>query len=137
MIISELLHKNKNILSVDFCKTFGDINYQDLLFIVDPYNEIFMKRVAAFRERANSGEDVVPELLSMLKVWLSSHIKGDDRDYVEAVKKVVGDEGINDHIEAWGYGFSNAILTCMEFATGKVMWRQLQEQESEKAKAGA
>jgi hypothetical protein len=21
------------------------------------------------------------------------------------------------------YGFSNAILTCMEFATGKVMWR--------------
>lgn len=60
-------------------------------------HEIFMKRVAAFRERANSGEDVVPELLSMLKVWLSSHIKGDDRDYVEAVKKVVGDEGINDN----------------------------------------
>lgn len=53
-------------------------------------HEIFMKRIATFRERANSGEDIIPELLSMLKVWLSSHIKGDDRDYVESVKKIVG-----------------------------------------------
>jgi len=56
-------------------------------------HEIFMKRIAAFRERANSGENVLPELLSMLKVWLSSHIKGDDRDYVESVKKIMGDTG--------------------------------------------
>jgi hemerythrin len=53
-------------------------------------HEIFMKRIAAFRERANNGENIIPELLSMLKVWLSSHIKGDDRDYVESVKKVLG-----------------------------------------------
>lgn len=53
-------------------------------------HEIFMKRVAAFRERAAKGENIIPELLSMLKVWLSSHIKGDDRDYVESVRKVVG-----------------------------------------------
>lgn len=53
-------------------------------------HEIFMKRIAAFRERANNGEDIIPELLSMLKVWLSSHIKGDDRDYVESVKAVLG-----------------------------------------------
>jgi len=55
-------------------------------------HEIFMKRVATFRERADKGENIVPELLSMLKVWLSSHIKGDDRDYVESVKKIVGSE---------------------------------------------
>ena len=53
-------------------------------------HEIFMKRIAAFRERANKGEDIIPELLSMLKVWLASHIKGDDRDYVESVRSVLG-----------------------------------------------
>jgi hemerythrin len=53
-------------------------------------HEIFMKRIATFRERANKGENIIPELLSMLKVWLSSHIKGDDRDYVESVKKIAG-----------------------------------------------
>lgn len=59
-------------------------------------HEIFMKRVATFRERAANGENVVPELLSMLKVWLSSHIKGDDRDYVESVRKVLGEDDSND-----------------------------------------
>lgn len=59
-------------------------------------HEIFMKRIAAFRERANDGEDIVPELLSMLKVWLSSHIKGDDRDYVESVRKVIGDDNTKE-----------------------------------------
>ncbi len=53
-------------------------------------HEIFMKRIATFRERADKGENIIPELLSMLKVWLSSHIKGDDRDYVESVKKITG-----------------------------------------------
>ena len=53
-------------------------------------HEIFMKRIASFRERADKGENIIPELLSMLKVWLSSHIKGDDRDYVESVKKITG-----------------------------------------------
>jgi hemerythrin len=59
-------------------------------------HEIFMKRIAAFRERANNGENIIPELLSMLKVWLSSHIKGDDRDYVESVKKVIGDDSAKE-----------------------------------------
>ncbi len=53
-------------------------------------HEIFMKRIATFRERADNGENIIPELLSMLKVWLSSHIMGDDRDYVESVKKITG-----------------------------------------------
>lgn len=55
-------------------------------------HEIFMKRVAIFRERANKGENIIPELLSMLKVWLSSHIKGDDRDYVESVRKIINED---------------------------------------------
>lgn len=53
-------------------------------------HEIFTKRVDNFLKRADAGEVVVPELMSMLKVWLSSHIKGDDRDYVASVKMIVG-----------------------------------------------
>jgi hemerythrin len=53
-------------------------------------HDIFKKRITGFVERAKNGENVVPELLSMLKVWLTSHIKGDDRDYVDSVKMFVG-----------------------------------------------
>ena len=53
-------------------------------------HEIFKRRIADFLERVNKGEDVVPELLSLLKVWLVTHIMGDDRDYVDAVQKHIG-----------------------------------------------
>ncbi len=51
-------------------------------------HEIFMKKVAAIRDRAHQGENVAPELLKLLKLWLTSHIKGEDRDYIEAVKTI-------------------------------------------------
>lgn len=52
-------------------------------------HELFMKKVAAIRERAGKGEDVAPELLNLLKSWLVSHIKGEDRDYVESVSDLL------------------------------------------------
>ena len=55
-------------------------------------HEIFTKRVSEFQQRAAGGENVVPEVLSMLKTWLVSHIKGDDADYVEDVVKSLGVE---------------------------------------------
>jgi len=55
-------------------------------------HEIFTKRVAEFQQRANGGENVAPELLAMLKIWLVNHIKGDDKDYVEAVVNSLGIE---------------------------------------------
>lgn len=55
-------------------------------------HEIFTKRVLEFQNRARAGENVTPELLSMLKVWLINHIKGDDNDYVEIVKKSLGNQ---------------------------------------------
>ncbi len=55
-------------------------------------HDIFTKRIAEFQQRAAAGENVAPELLSMLKIWLVNHIKGDDADYVESVKKVLGAE---------------------------------------------
>lgn len=64
-------------------------------------HEIFMRKIAGIRERANKGEIVLPELLSMLKVWLSSHIKGDDRDYVESVRKFLEDNKDNEEHSGW------------------------------------
>ena len=51
-------------------------------------HEIFMKKIAAIRDRAHQGENVAPDLLKLLKLWLTSHIKGEDRDYVESVKTI-------------------------------------------------
>lgn len=53
-------------------------------------HDIFTKRVGEFLQRAEKGEDVAAEILSMLKIWLINHIKGDDADYVEAVTKSLG-----------------------------------------------
>ncbi len=61
-------------------------------------HEIFTKRVAEFQKRAAAGENVAPEVLSMLKIWLVNHIKGDDSDYVECVKKTLGLEGVEGKV---------------------------------------
>lgn len=62
-------------------------------------HEIFMKKVAAIRERAQKGENVAPELLNLLKLWLTSHIKGEDRDYIESVKVITDSD---DHeVSGW------------------------------------
>ena len=61
-------------------------------------HDIFTKRIAEFQKRAVAGENVAPELLSMLKIWLVNHIKGDDADYAESVRKMLGVEGMEDRI---------------------------------------
>lgn len=55
-------------------------------------HEIFTMRVGEFQQRAAAGENVIPEVLSMLKIWLVNHIKGDDADYVDIVVKSLGVE---------------------------------------------
>ncbi|ADE12599.1 bacteriohemerythrin [Sideroxydans lithotrophicus] len=62
-------------------------------------HEIFMKKVSDIRGRAAKGEDVAPELLRLLKGWLASHIKGEDRDYVESVKKVLDSD--DQEVAGW------------------------------------
>lgn len=59
-------------------------------------HEIFMKKVAAIRERSANGEDIAYELLDLLNGWLVSHIKSEDRDYVESVKALTdsGDQEV-------------------------------------------
>jgi hemerythrin len=51
-------------------------------------HEVFMKRISEIRASATKGKNVAPELLHLLKGWLGSHIKSEDRDYVESVKAI-------------------------------------------------
>lgn len=50
-------------------------------------HELFVSKVANLQERYSLGEDVSEELHKMLFTWLYNHIKRDDADYVESVKK--------------------------------------------------
>jgi hemerythrin len=38
-------------------------------------------------QRFKNGEDIAGELLNTLKAWLINHIKNDDNDYSEIVRK--------------------------------------------------
>jgi hemerythrin len=64
-------------------------------------HEIFTKRIAEFQKRAAIGENVAPELLSMLRIWLVNHIKGDDADYAPSVKKALNLESTVDNTGGW------------------------------------
>lgn len=62
-------------------------------------HEIFMKKVAEIRSRATQGENVALELLALLNGWLVSHIKGEDRDYIESVKIIT--ESDDAEVSGW------------------------------------
>lgn len=49
-------------------------------------HELFVKRVAKYQERHNTGEDVAQQLHGMLGTWLVHHIKRDDMAYVSEVR---------------------------------------------------
>lgn len=64
-------------------------------------HEIFTRRVAELQKRAAGGEDVTADILSMLKIWLINHIKGDDADYVECVKATLTAEESEEQPGGW------------------------------------
>lgn len=49
-------------------------------------HKAFATRVEEYRMRLARGEDVAKRLLSDLRIWLTNHIKNEDRDYTEVVK---------------------------------------------------
>jgi hemerythrin len=69
-------------------------------------HEIFTRRVGEFQKRAATGENVAPEILSMLKIWLVNHIKGDDADYAESIKAMLGLEGNEGKIAGGWVGYA-------------------------------
>lgn len=52
-------------------------------------HELFRKRIGTYFQRFAAGEEVAGELLEMLKRWLVGHIKNEDADYVEPVRRVL------------------------------------------------
>lgn len=48
-------------------------------------HETFAKRIARYRAKHRSGEDVAEQLHAMLSSWLMQHIKRDDRAFVAEV----------------------------------------------------
>lgn len=49
-------------------------------------HDLFAKRVSEFQKRLANNENITEELSSLLVIWLTSHIKGDDADYAESVR---------------------------------------------------
>ncbi len=58
-------------------------------------HEFLMRKVAVLRGKFNAGRNVSMLLLSMLKGWLANHIKDEDRDYIDSVKKSPAKSGGN------------------------------------------
>lgn len=49
-------------------------------------HRVFAERVRQYQARMAQGEDVSKKLLSDLRIWLTNHIKNEDRDYSAVVK---------------------------------------------------
>ncbi len=49
----------------------------------------FVAQLDKFVEQHENGKDVTRKLMSMLQVWLTNHIKNDDKDYSSIVKEML------------------------------------------------
>ena len=49
-------------------------------------HDLFIKRIAEYRDRFEAGHSIEKELHEVLSKWLINHIQHDDADYVGAVK---------------------------------------------------
>lgn len=52
-------------------------------------HDMFTARIQNYRKELDEGKDISRKLLNDLKVWLTSHIKSEDSDYVKVVKTKV------------------------------------------------
>lgn len=52
-------------------------------------HEMFTGRIQNYQQELEAGKDISRKLLNDLKIWLSSHIKSEDSDYVKSIKKRV------------------------------------------------
>jgi hemerythrin len=49
----------------------------------------FAKRMLDYQRRFAAGEDITRKLLSDLRIWLTNHIKRDDKDYAPVVRDIL------------------------------------------------
>ncbi|MEW6647623.1 MAG: bacteriohemerythrin [Pseudomonadota bacterium] len=50
-------------------------------------HRVFTERVQHYRVRLAHGEDVAKKLLSDLRIWLTNHIRNEDRDFAPVVRE--------------------------------------------------
>ncbi len=55
-------------------------------------HQAFTRQMHDYKKRFVAGEDVTRELLSALRIWLTNHIKRDDKDYSPAVRAMLNKE---------------------------------------------
>ncbi|GAB4291665.1 MAG: bacteriohemerythrin [Thiohalomonadaceae bacterium] len=60
-------------------------------------HEAFTARIKEYKTRFEKGEDISKKLLSDLRIWLTNHIKQEDRDYSATVKAHLN----GDHDRGW------------------------------------
>lgn len=58
-------------------------------------HEAFTRRMRDYQRRAVAGENVGRALLSDLRMWLTNHIKRDDKDYVGSVQTAMNESWIS------------------------------------------
>ncbi len=50
-------------------------------------HKTFIKQMNSYKTKHNEGNDISRELMSNLQIWLTNHIKKEDKDYVTYVNK--------------------------------------------------
>ncbi len=62
-------------------------------------HQTLIKRVVAFTERLQKGEDIYDELYSFLRRWLINHIQRDDKAYIKSVTAHFGTSTNADEVK--------------------------------------
>ncbi len=77
--------------------TVSHFSYEEALMeqagypFLEPHKKVhklFVNKVSTYVKRFQADEDVVPELVAMLKKWLVNHIRNEDGDCAELVASV-------------------------------------------------
>lgn len=55
-------------------------------------HQAFTRQMHDYKKRFAAGEDVTRDLLSTLRIWLTNHIKRDDKDYSPFVRAMLNKE---------------------------------------------
>lgn len=58
----------------------------------DPHkkvHETFISHINQYKEQHEKGQDITRKLMSELQIWLTNHIKNEDRHYVPHVNKIL------------------------------------------------
>lgn len=59
----------------------------------EAFHEMFAKNLAKLRGRQGDGEAVTDDLIEMLSNWVNVHIRQEDQNYADEVRRTIEEEG--------------------------------------------